>query len=75
MKYYIPNLLLGQEYYRYLMNHIDDSIIRLIRNLNYIKNNIYSFSDDTTGPVIHFIFHSSPRVLKKIDFFFFFFYN
>lgn len=30
MKYRIPNLLSGQEYYRYLMNHIDDSIIKLI---------------------------------------------
>lgn len=44
MKYCIPNLLLGREYYRYLMNLIDDSIINLIKNENDIKNNLQSFS-------------------------------
>lgn len=44
MKYCIPNLLLGREYYWYLMNLIDDSIINLIKNENDIKNNLQSFS-------------------------------
>lgn len=41
MKYYILNLLSGQQYYRYLVNHIDDSAINfLIWNENHIKNKI-----------------------------------
>lgn len=43
MKYYIPNLLLGQQYYRYLVNHIDYSIIKLICKENYIKTTFRVF--------------------------------
>lgn len=43
MKYCRPILLSGQGYYMYSMNHIDESIIKLILNENDIKNNLQSF--------------------------------